>query len=138
MKEKIQRYQLKAEVDSAGFESFHLGDTPDARAIKVMRDHGQDISRHRMRLFESSDFDRFDRIYVMDRYNYQDVLSMARDYRDAAKVDYILNSVEPGSDHHVPDPYYGGQSGFENVYQLLDRATEAIARKIMNGELSHE
>jgi protein-tyrosine phosphatase len=130
MREKIIKYKLDAKVDSAGFESFHLNDSPDFRAIKVMDENGIDISKHRMRMFKEVDFDLFDRIYVMDRYNYQDVVSMARDAGDADKVDLILNATEPGSDKLVPDPYYGDISGFKNVFDLLERATEAIAIEI--------
>lgn len=134
MNEKIRKNHLDATVDSAGFESFHLNDPPDYRAIKVMGEHGIDISKYRMRLFKESDFDLFDRIYVMDRYNYQDVISMARNEKDIAKVDYILNVLEPGSNNLVPDPYYGGKSGFENVYNLLDKATDVIAAELINSK----
>lgn len=130
MNDKIKKHQIMAEVDSAGFESFHMGDHPDYRAIKVMADHGIDISKHRMRLFREADFDHFDRIYVMDRYNYQDVISMARSETDNSKVDYILNVLEPGSENPVPDPYYGGIMGFEKVYDLLNQATERIALEL--------
>lgn len=132
MQAKIDQYALEAKVDSAGFESFHLNDTPDYRAIKVMHSHGIDISKHRMRLFKVEDFKIFDRIYVMDHYNYQDVLALSGGAEDSEKVDLILNVLEPGKDEVVPDPYYGGVSGFENVYNLLDKATEMIAREIIN------
>ena len=132
MHNKITRSNLKAAVDSAGFEPFHQNDTPDLRAIEVMSEHGIDISKQRMRLFKESDFDLFDRIYVMDRYNYQDVISLARDEKDIVKVDYILNVLEPGSDRMVPDPYYGGIPGFERVYEMLDKATDALALEIKN------
>jgi protein-tyrosine phosphatase len=131
MQKKINKHGLNAFVDSAGFESFHLDETPDPRAIGVMRDHGIDISMHRMRLFQVLDFDRFDHIFVMDRNNFEDVSSVARNESDMDKVDFILNIVDPGSNKQVPDPYYGGTSGFENVYQLLDKATEIIAEKIL-------
>ena len=132
MHEKISRNNLRAAVDSAGFESFHLNDIPDRRAVKVMNEHEIDISEHRMRLFKESDFDLFDRIYVMDRYNYQDVISMARDANDIAKVDYILNVLEPGSDKIVPDPYYGEVSSFARVYEMLDKATDALVYELKN------
>jgi protein-tyrosine phosphatase len=132
LKQKIKSQHLSAFVDSAGFESFHLNDRPDSRAIQVMKEHGIDISDHRMRLFNESDFDKFDRIYVMDKYNYQDVASLARDENDLAKIDFILNASEPGSNKLVPDPYYGGISGFDNVYKLLDLATDGIIRSIIN------
>ena len=127
MQAKIQKYRLMAEVDSAGFESFHTGDAPDYRATQVMQQHGIDISRQRSRLFRKSDFDTFDRIYVMDSTNYSDVRSMAGQTGQMQKVDYILNVLHPGSNKAVPDPYYGGREGFETTFKLLDAATEQIA-----------
>jgi len=135
MQAKIEKYKLDAEVDSAGFEPYHTGDAPDFRAVRVMKEHGIDISGQRSRLFHASDFDVFDRIYVMDSGNYQDVKSVARNGDHMQKVDYILNISNPGSNKPVPDPYYGGNQGFEKTYQLLDSAAELIAIKIKNGGL---
>jgi protein-tyrosine phosphatase len=134
MQAKIQKYRLRAEVDSAGFESFHTGDAPDYRAQQVMLQHGIDISRQRSRLFRKSDFETFDRIYVMDSGNYSDVRSMADHAGQMQKVDYIMNILHPGSNKAVPDPYYGGKEGFETTYKLLDAATEQIAKQLTNTE----
>lgn len=130
---KIAKYGLDAEVDSAGFESFHEGDPPDFRAVKEMKVHGIDISGQRSRLFRKSDFSAFDLIYVMDSGNYRDVKSVATNELQMLKVDYILNVLEPGSNKPVPDPYYGGADGFSKTFQLLDNATEKIAVKLLNG-----
>lgn len=129
---KINKYKLDAEVDSAGFERFHTGDSPDYRATKVMSVHGIDISGQVARPFKRADFDLFDLIYVMDSNNYSDVNSVAVSREQMIKVDFILNESHPGSNKPVPDPYYGGDAGFEKTYQLLDAATEAIALKIKN------
>jgi protein-tyrosine phosphatase len=131
MQAKIDAYKLKAEVDSAGFEAFHTGDAPDYRAASAMKRHGIDISKQRSRLFRTDDFNRFDRIFVMDSGNYRDVQSVATTPEQMKKVDYILNVTEPGSNKPVPDPYYGGDDGFERTYRLLDEATEIIARKLL-------
>jgi len=133
MRAKIKKYNLTTEVDSAGFESFHTGDAPDFRAIRVMKQHGIDISRQQSRLFRKSDFDTFDRIFVMDSGNFSDVKSAAKSVDQMLKVDYILNITHPGSNKPVLDPYYGGNDGFEIAYKLLDEATEKIAIKLMNG-----
>lgn len=133
MQAKIEKYKLEIEVDSAGFEPFHTGDAPDFRAIKTMKLHGIDISGQQSRLFHKSDFDSFNRIYVMDNGNYNDVKSMANNGTQMQKVDYILNITHPGTNKPVPDPYYGGEQGFEKTYQLLDSATELIAIQIKNG-----
>jgi protein-tyrosine phosphatase len=133
MRAKIEKYNLKAEVDSAGFESFHTGDPPDFRAIREMGNHGIDISMLQSRLFRKSDFDTFDRIYVMDSVNYNDVKSVALNNDQMLKVDFILNTTHPGSNKPVPDPYYGGNDGFAKTFHLLDSATEQIALELKNG-----
>ncbi len=133
LQEKIKKYGLNAQVDSCGFEAYHLGEIPDKRAIQVMQKHGIDISGQRQRLFSADDFTRFDKIYVMDAYNYQCVKKKAHSKEDLRNVDYILNEINPYSDDEVPDPYLGGESGFEHVYQLLDQATEAICSKLKKG-----
>lgn len=130
MRAKIEKYNLLTEVDSAGFESFHTGDAPDFRAIKVAKRHGIDISGIRSRLFQKLDFETFDHIYVMDSGNYNDVKSMAENKTQMQKVDFILNISNPGTNKAVPDPYYGGEDGFEKTYQLLDAAIELIAMEL--------
>lgn len=133
MQQKIDLYGIKAEVDSVGFEPFHTGDSPDERAVKVASDNGIDISEHRARLFQPADFDRFDRIYVMDDNNYNDVMRKARNESDRRKVEYILNELFPGSKDVVPDPYYGKLRDFEEVYDILNQAIEIIAKKLQKG-----
>jgi protein-tyrosine phosphatase len=130
MDDKIAKYRLDAETDSAGFESFHRGDPADARSVNVARAHNLDLSSHTARMFTTRDFDHFDRIYVMDKTNYNDVMGVARDSNDESKVDYILNAIYPGEDRFVPDPWYGGREGFEKVYRMLDEACEALAINI--------
>ena len=133
MRARIEKHKLDAEVDSAGFESFHTGDAPDFRATREMKRHGIDISGQRSRLFKKTDFDEFDRIYVMDSVNYKDVKSVATSPDHMLKVDYILNVTHPGSNKPVPDPYYGGEAGFAKTYQLLEAAAEHIALELKNG-----
>jgi protein-tyrosine phosphatase len=132
LREKLSMCNIDGTVDSAGFEPYHNGDTADDRAQQVAKKHGIDLSTHRARLFRKSDFDTYDKIYVMDDGNYRDVLYMARNEEDKKKVDYIMNEVDPGKNLHVPDPYYGGLFQFEEVFQLLDQAcTKIIARYIV-------
>lgn len=130
MNKKILEHGLHASVDSCGFESFHLGDNPDYRATRIMKKNGIDISGHVMRLFRQQDFDDFDLIYVMDQTHYRNVMRYARNDADRQKVDFITNATDHGSNAIVPDPYYGDESNFELTYDLLDRATDAIARKL--------
>jgi len=139
LEHKIAQSEIKNKanfsVDSAGFEAYHLDETPDDRAQRTAKHHGIDISHQRQRLFTADDFDRFDKIYVMDSVNYRDVARKARHAQDMEKVDYILNEVYPHENRFVPDPYYGGQDGFEKVFQLLDRACDEIMKKyVLNPE----
>jgi protein-tyrosine phosphatase len=117
-------------VDSAGTGDWHIGQLPDERSIKVANEHGIDITDQRGRQFNTSDFDQFDLIYVMDNSNYSDVLSLARDERDRKKVHLILNEVFPNDNLDVPDPYMGGESGFKRVYDMLDQATDKILERL--------
>lgn len=117
-------------VDSAGTGAWHVDSPPDPRSIEVAAKHGLDISHLRGRQFSVEDFDNFDLIYVMDASNYQNVVRLARSQEDEDKVFMILNEINPGRNQQVPDPYFGGDDGFENVYQLLDEATDQIVKKI--------
>ena len=120
-------------VDSCGFEAFHVGDAPDARAVFVARKYGTDISTHRARLFTVKDFDESDFIYVMDSSHYRQTMALARNDSDKSKTDYTLNILYPGQNQGVQDPWYHDTDAFEKVYRQLDQACEAIAQKIMNG-----
>ncbi len=116
-------------IESAGTGGWHIGEQPDSRSIEVAYIHNIDISNQRCRKFIYSDFEEFDLIYVMDRSNLYDVLQIAKNEVDKLKVQLILNEIFPQQSNEVPDPYYGGERGFENVYQMLDNACQVIANK---------
>lgn len=122
-------------VDSAGTAAYHVGEAPDIRSIMTARKHGMNISKQAGRQFRKADFDDFDRIYVMDHSNLNNVLAMAENEEQRQKVDLIFNELSPGSNQDVPDPYYGGDEGFEQVFRLLDSATNTIVEKIKNGSI---
>lgn len=117
-------------VDSAGTAAYHVGNLPDVRSIAVASKFGIDITNQKARKFTVKDFDTFNVIYAMDDSNYQNILSLSRNNEDAQKVKMILNEAQPTHNLSVPDPYYGGTSGFEDVYKMLDEACELIAKKI--------
>jgi protein-tyrosine phosphatase len=133
LKEKFQQLNYSGTIDSAGFENFHTGDFPDERAVLTLRKRGIDISGHVSRLFSVKDFDRFDRIYVMDSNHYSNIAQLARDDKDMEKVDYIMNVLYPGSDKPVKDPWYDGLTAFEKVYRQLDQVCGILAKKIVSG-----
>lgn len=130
--EGILRSKLSEDfiVDSAGTGGWHAGQQPDKRSISTAKNRGLDITHQRARQFKKSDFDFFDHIFVMDNSNYKDVLTLAPNEEAKSKVKLILNEIFPNENVDVPDPYYGGQDGFENVFDMLDQACEEIARKL--------
>ncbi len=119
----------KVIVDSAGTGGWHIGNRPDERSIDVGLKHGIDIRHQRCRQFTTVDFDRFDFIYTMDKSNYSRVLTLADTEEKEKKVKLILDEIAIDV-NEVPDPYYGGENGFEEVYQMLDLACEAIAEDL--------
>ncbi len=117
-------------IDSAGTAGYHVGEKPDTRSIAVARKYGIDISDQRSKKFSITDFDEFDYIYAMDSSNYQNIIALARNNSDIAKVKMILEEVATLDKIDVPDPYYGGNDGFETVFQMLDKACDSIAEKL--------
>ena len=128
LKSKVDQVQVF--VDSAGTGGWHVGELPDIRSMGIARINKVDISDQRCRKFKANDFEDFDLIYVMDSSNLSDVLALARTENHRNKVNMILNELNEGSNMEVPDPYYGGERGFEKVYKLLDEACEHIAKKL--------
>jgi protein-tyrosine phosphatase len=113
---------LDWKIDSAGTGGWHVDEGPDRRAVRTARNHGIDISKQECRQFGWSDFNKFDHIFVMDKYNLSDVLAMAPDEKAAAKVKLLLGDKE------VPDPY-GDESMFEPVFELIDGGCADIVKE---------
>jgi protein-tyrosine phosphatase len=116
-------------VDSAGTASYHTNKPPDSRSIDVALTHGIDISAQRCRKFNTTDFETFDLIYVMDKENYNNVLKMSSIKAQRNKVRLLLSEID-GKDNEVPDPYYGGKDGFEKVFKMIDNACEQIVKRL--------
>ncbi len=117
------------EVDSAGTAGYHIDKQPDIRSIDIAKKHDINLTSQRARQFSTRDFDDFDKIYAMDNDNYSKIISLARSQKDMDKVDLILNEIYPKEYKSVPDPYYGGDEGFQNIYNLLEVSCEVIAKK---------
>ncbi len=124
----------KFEINSAGTANYHLGKAPDLRSIKIARKHQIDISKQKSRQFVVSDFDTYDLIFAMDTSNYNNILALSRFNTDKKKVKLILNESFPGKNINVPDPYYGGEDGFNNVYNMLENACDILSKKLLNDE----
>ncbi|MCF8229971.1 MAG: low molecular weight phosphotyrosine protein phosphatase [Bacteroidales bacterium] len=133
LKKKLAERNVDAVVESAGFESFHINEPPDKRAVKIAKKNGIDITESRSRLFTSDDFDKFDRIFIMESSNNRDIKYFTRNEDDLKKVKYLM-SVVHGKNEAVPDPYFGDEKGFEKTFQTLDKACTTIADKLKNKE----
>jgi len=124
MAEGVLRHWVRAKklnviTDSAGTISNHVGEAPDPRAQAAMRAHGIDISDLRARQVTPSDFQRFDLLLAMDEDNLEYLRSIAPNSEETAKAKLIMDYAPDHSGRSVPDPYYGEQESFEEVYRML-------------------
>jgi protein-tyrosine phosphatase len=117
---------LNWQVDSAGTNGYHCGESPHHLSQKVAKKHGLDIGSQVARKFEAADIKRFDKIYVMAADVMNDVKKIAGNQFDPRKIDFFLNELEPGTNKDVPDPWYGDEDGYDEAYVLINRACEAI------------
>jgi protein-tyrosine phosphatase len=125
---------LDVEVDSAGTHDYHVGSPPDPRSIAAAARRGLDLRPLRARLVESEDFERFDLIVAMDRLN-RAVLLERSPARYRSRVRLLMEFAGPGRDENgdsldVPDPYYGGELGFERVLDLVEEAAMGLLEEI--------
>ena len=135
LRRKVKEEKLAVFVDSAGTANYHIGKSPDQRMRQTAIANKTSIDDLRARQFVVEDFDLFDKIYAMDKDNLMNILRLARNSRDKEKVELILNELNPGKDQAVPDPYYGSAKDFQEVYTLLDHATDVVLSKIKNGTI---
>jgi protein-tyrosine phosphatase len=119
-----QGLEDRIEIDSAGTGGWHVGAPPDARATDAARRRGTTLEGAARR-FDPADFDRFDLIVAMDAENRRDLLALAPDDDARAKV----RMFRPG-DLDVPDPYYGGDDGFDEVLDLVEEAAAALISEL--------
>lgn len=128
LEHKVKKKGLDWVVDSVGTGGGHVGMGPDDRSLQVALKHGIDISTQEARRIRYRDIKEFDLIYCMDSNNYVNVRDMCHTLEEEDKVKLIMDESDPGKKMEVPDPYYGGNSGFEKIFQMLDRACDAIIK----------
>jgi protein-tyrosine phosphatase len=123
-----QGLEDEIDIDSAGTGGWHVGAAPDARATEAASRRGTTLEGAARRFDPARDFDRFDLILAMDAENRRDLLALAPDDEARGKVRMFL----PG-DRDVPDPYYGGDDGFEEVLDLVDEGARGLLDEIEAG-----
>ena len=122
--------QLCVKVDSAGTAAYHIAELPDKRSIEIADKYNINLRNQRARQFSPADFDKFDIIYAMDTNNLAHLISLTETEEERNKIKLILNEINPGAGESVPDPYYGGENGFQNVYNMLNKACDKIVQNI--------
>lgn len=121
------------EVDSAGTAAYHVGNPPDQRSATVASGRGYDLSDLRARQAVSSDFEYYDYIFAMDRENLSNLQAICPSEFDGHLGLFL--ELLPGGVKEVPDPYYGGANGFDQVLDLIEQASQVLLQQIRS-ELS--
>ena len=116
-------------IDSAGTSSCNQGRPADYRAIAKLAQHGLS-TEHKARQVESEDFDDFDYILAMDSDNYETFMWMAGDNEKGKGKIMMFRTFDPEGNGSVPDPYYGGDEGFENVFNMCERTCKSLLEKL--------
>jgi len=148
LQQKARAAGLDWEVASAGTNGYHIGEAPHHLSQKVARHNGLDISHQRARKFTPADFQHFDKIYALAGDVVDDIREIAGRSglrlsvvpRSSSpvpfgplgypkKIDLLMNEVDPGRDEDVPDPWYGPEPGYHEVYAMIDAAADKIIAK---------
>ena len=121
---------LSVAVDSAGTHDYHIGEPPDARAIQAARRRGIDLSALRARQVSAHDFEQFDLVIAMDEQNLDHLRQLAP-VQHHGRIRLMMEYAPDLGTPNVPDPYYGGSQGFEEVLDLLQAASEGLLADLM-------
>lgn len=119
------------EIESSGTGQWHVGQQADARMREKAAEYGVSLEKHRAQQFGEAHFDEFDHIFVMDKNNLHDVLYHDRTDAFGNKVRLFREFDPEPDDFQVPDPYYGGDQGFQNVYSIVDRTVERLLERLV-------
>jgi protein-tyrosine phosphatase len=129
LKHKAKEAGLDWTVESAGTNGYHIGEAPHRLSQKVAKLNGVDICNQKARRFTRDDFDKYDKIYAMADDVVDEMRYIGGNKFDTSKVDLLLNEVYPGEHLSVPDPWYGPEPGYHDVYKMIDEACDKIIAK---------
>ena len=116
-------------VESAGTNGYHTGEPPHELSIKVAKQNGINISRQRSRRFVASDMGEYDKIYAMAADVLEEMKRISKEKFDEQKVDLFLNELQPGQNDDVPDPWYGPEPGYHEVFAIISKGCKKIIEK---------
>ena len=122
--------QDKVMIDSAGTHAYHIGESPDKRSQAKAKEQGVDLSKQRARKALAEDFEHFDYIIAMDRSNYEDLKRLISNQEQAQKLSLFMDYADNWNNTEVPDPYYGGSNGFQEVFDMVTSASEGLLEHI--------
>ena len=120
----------KVFVDSAGTHSYHIGAPPDMRSQATAQRRGVDLRSLRARRVTVTDFAKFDYILAMDRDNFENLLALCQDTELQHRIQLFLDFAPDLPEREVPDPYYGGPTGFDRVMDLIEVAAQGLLMHI--------
>lgn len=129
---KLREAALRVETDSAGTTGYHAGSPPDPRAQRIASRWGLDIAGERARVVTPEDFTRFDAIFVMDRSNLEHLRAL-EPADSTSRLDLVMSLAPDYGVEEVPDPYYGGEDGFQRVIDMLEAAAERLVEDLRAG-----
>jgi protein-tyrosine phosphatase len=129
LQHKAQQAGLDWTIDSAGTNGYHTGEAPHHLSQKIAKANGIDISKQVSRRFTKEDIEKYDVIFAMAADVLQDIKRIAKEQFDEQKVKLFLNEMYPGENRDVPDPWYGEEDGYTDVYTILNETCEAIIKQ---------
>jgi protein-tyrosine phosphatase len=129
LQHKVKEAGLDWIVDSAGTNGYHTGEAPHHLSQKVARLHGIDISCQRARRFTAADFHNYDMIYALAGDVLHEIRRIAGKQFDPSKVQLLMDAVHPGRNMDVPDPWYGPEPGYHEVFAMIDEACNQIIQQ---------
>jgi protein-tyrosine phosphatase len=138
LQDKALKAGLNWKIESAGTDTYHVGEAPHPLSQKVARENGIDICNQRARRFAAEDFEKFDKIYALAEDVLYEIRRIARNRFDGSKIDLLMNELYPGKNMAVPDPWYGSEEGYHKAYQMIEAACDAIVTKAQGSRVKNK
>ncbi|HMK26322.1 MAG TPA: low molecular weight protein-tyrosine-phosphatase [Chitinophagaceae bacterium] len=129
LQDKAFKAGLTWSIESAGTNSYHIGEPPHPLSQKVARLNGIDISKQRARRFSAEDLEVYDKIYALAEDVLEEMKRIAGKKFEHSKVDLLMNELYPGKNMDVPDPWYGPEPGYHEAFKLIDKVCDKIVEK---------